>query len=277
MNNRLRSLLAWSTVALLSTSCGKSDEGADPGGASSGSGGSGVIQPGETGSVCETASDCFPDVAAAGASGALQGEAMCLERVRGGYCTHTCQEDTDCCAVSGECTGSHPQVCSPFESTDVKMCFLTCEEADIAAVGAGGAGGASGNVDSDQAYCQRFAGSSFICRSSGGGKENRKICVPGDCGTGAGCATDADCATGLSCFAGVKGGYCGHADCATNADCGDGSSCVQAADGKNYCYKSCEAASDCSFCRSPGFYATCSDSVIFAEAGTTGSVCVPPN
>jgi hypothetical protein len=221
------------------------------------------------------ASECFSDLQA-GAGGGLQGEALCLDRVPGGYCTHTCQADDECCAATGECTGNHAEVCSPFESTGMKMCFLTCEAADLAATGAAGAAGAAAVTD-EQEYCQRFASSSFICRSSGGGKANRKVCVPGDCGAGAACAADADCTGGLTCLSNFKGGYCGKGDCAVNADCGAASACVKAADGKNYCFKTCQAASDCSFCRNAGYYATCSDGVVFAEDGTTGSVCVPPS
>lgn len=259
-------------VPLLSASCGKSEDGDAAG--NSGSGGAATIKPGETGSVCKVASDCFSDLQ--GGSNGLQGEALCLDRVLGGYCTHTCQADDECCAAAGECTGNHAEVCSPFESTGMKMCFLTCEAADLAATGAAGAAGAAAVAD-EQEYCQRFANSSFICRSSGGGKENRKVCVPGDCGTGAACAGDADCSGGLTCLSSFKGGYCGKRDCAVNADCGADGACVKAADGKNYCFRTCQAASDCSFCRSDGSYATCSDQVAFVETGTTGSVCVPPS
>ncbi|HTM46288.1 MAG TPA: hypothetical protein VL137_15115, partial [Polyangiaceae bacterium] len=81
---------------------------------SSGTGGtSGNGSPEQTGSVCKVASQCYPGVA----DGGLLGEAMCLTRVRDGYCTHTCTRDSDCCAAAGECRTGFPQVCSPFEST----------------------------------------------------------------------------------------------------------------------------------------------------------------
>ncbi|MDX2056066.1 MAG: hypothetical protein SFV15_26935 [Polyangiaceae bacterium] len=190
---------------------------------------------------------------------------MCLDRVQGGYCTHTCQDDSECCSAAGECSTTHTEVCSPFESTGMNMCFLSCEKTDLDAA----------KVTDDQEYCQRFAGSSFICRSSGGGANNRKVCVPGDCSVGAGCAKDTDCTGGLTCITTVSGGYCGKKDCTVNADCGKDAACVTAADGKNYCYKSCQSPADCSFCRATGTTTTCTQTVKFAEAGTAGSVCAP--
>ncbi|HTM46133.1 MAG TPA: hypothetical protein VL137_14335, partial [Polyangiaceae bacterium] len=128
----------------------------------------------------------------------------------------------------------------------------------------------------DQAFCQRFAGPDFICRSSGGGSMNRKVCVPGTCGVGADCATNVDC-TNLECISAFNGGYCSRKDCVRNADCPADSSCVSAADGHNYCYKNCATTSDCSFCRHDGSSASCSSNVTFADAdaGISGSVCVP--
>src|SRR5688500_3504895 len=77
------------------------------------------------GSQCEVPDNCFPDVED---RTALKGEIQCLDRVPGGYCTHLCESDDDCCAVEGECLSDFPQVCSPFESTGMKMCFLSCED-----------------------------------------------------------------------------------------------------------------------------------------------------
>jgi len=250
------------SLPLLSVSCGKDDDGNGGVVAAAGAGGN-IIAPGQTGSTCKLATECFADVA----KGALQGDALCLDRVRGGYCTHTCTQDSQCCAAPGECKTAHAEVCSPFESADTMMCLLSCEKADVEL--------APGMID-DQAYCQRFAGSDFSCRSSGGGNQNRKVCVPGDCGAGAGCAADGDCASGLSCITTFKGGYCGRQGCKVNVDCGKDSACIVAGDGKNYCFKTCQAPSDCSFCRRDGFYATCANNAVFAETGTVGSVCVPP-
>jgi hypothetical protein len=57
------------------------------------------------------------------------------------------------------------------------LCFLSCEEDDIRAhehelFGDGG------TLDATL-FCQRRAGAQFSCRSSGGGSQNRKVCVPG--------------------------------------------------------------------------------------------------
>jgi len=120
---------------------------------------------GETGSTCEAASECYPDLE----EGALSGDALCLENVPDGYCTHSCEADDDCCAADGECPVDREQVCSPLESGDGKMCLLSCEDADL-----------ESDPDAEDAndYCERNAGSAFSCRSSGGGSENRKVCMP---------------------------------------------------------------------------------------------------
>lgn len=128
-------------VASLAVACGSSTE--------------------HAGQPCTAASDCYPGIDAA----KLQGEAVCLDRVSGGYCTHLCTTDSDCCAVSGECPGGFPEVCAPFESTGMMMCFLSCEK------------DALGGLE-DAAYCQQNAGEAFGCRSTGGGSKNRKICSP---------------------------------------------------------------------------------------------------
>lgn len=140
-------------------------------GCTSSSGSSSVEQ---TGSSCTAPSQCYPNVAwDAGADAGpdaspVRGAVVCLDRVPGGYCTHTCESDSDCCAVPGECKTGFPQVCSPFESTGQKMCFLSCEATVIAGADAGDA----------NTYCGKNANSAFSCRSSGGGSQNRKVCVP---------------------------------------------------------------------------------------------------
>src|SRR5215470_16072534 len=83
--------------------------------------------PENTGQGCAAPTDCYPGLEA----GALKGEVQCLDRVTGGYCTHVCETDADCCAVPGECKSGFKQVCSPFESTGLKMCFLSCEDSDV--------------------------------------------------------------------------------------------------------------------------------------------------
>jgi len=120
--------------------------------------------PTNTGQSCTTADQCYSAVE----SGALKGDAVCLDRVEGGYCTHSCSADADCCAVAGECPTGMPEVCAPFESTGQMNCFLSCEAADLKR---------AGYTDS-AAYCAHFANAAFGCRSTGGGSDNRKVCVP---------------------------------------------------------------------------------------------------
>jgi hypothetical protein len=136
--------------------------------------------PEKTGQSCMSPSDCYPGVEA----GALSGEVQCLA-VTNGYCTHLCNDDTDCCKVAGECRTSLKQVCSPFESTStMKMCFLSCEDADIQAANAADAA----HTTDSTAYCQTEASATFTCRSTGGGGQNRRVCLPG--GTSPDGATD---------------------------------------------------------------------------------------
>jgi hypothetical protein len=118
----------------------------------------------QTGQPCTSANQCFPNVPDGGLHG---GAAVCLDRVTGGYCTHVCSTDADCCAVPGECKTGYPQVCSPFESAGAKYCFLSCEDVPADA----------GVADGD-AFCKAYAHKDFSCRSSGGGSQNRKVCVP---------------------------------------------------------------------------------------------------
>jgi hypothetical protein len=117
--------------------------------------------PDYAGEACASIDECYDEVE----PGALRGDPVCLDRVEGGYCTHLCQSDADCCAVEGECRSEFPQVCAPFESTGMMMCFLSCEAADI------------GDYD-ESVFCQEQAHPAFGCRSTGGGSANRKVCVP---------------------------------------------------------------------------------------------------
>jgi hypothetical protein len=112
---------------------------------------------GGVGASCVSADQCY-----AGLVEEVQGEPVCLDRVEEGYCTHECGDDDDCCAVEGECPNGKEQVCAPFESSNLRLCFLSCE----------------GQEDAD-AYCDQYAYRGFICRSTGGGSANRKVCVPG--------------------------------------------------------------------------------------------------
>ncbi len=146
---RASSILLCSLLALLGASCSDDSKSTE-----------------ETGQSCtptaeEPAGGCFSSL-----QESIKGTPICLTRVPDGYCTHTCQTDSDCCAVKDECKGGWPQVCAPFESTEEKYCFLSCEASLIP------------EDSSDSAYCQENANAAFNCRSTGGGNENRKVCVP---------------------------------------------------------------------------------------------------
>lgn len=136
----------------------------------------------QTGQACTNVSQCYAGLDAA----ALKGTAVCLDKVTNGYCTHECTQDSDCCAVPGECKTGLKQVCSSFENSAKKYCFLSCEPADIAAAqDAGIDAGASGDT-----YCKSYASPEFGCRSTGGGSANRQVCLP--TGTASDGGADAD-------------------------------------------------------------------------------------
>jgi hypothetical protein len=228
----------------------------DPGDVADGTG-----SPDQVGQQCAVPGDCYPEIDPAEIAGQIE----CLDRVRGGYCTHQCGDDADCCAVEGECLTDLPQVCSPFESTGLMMCFLSCEDEHV-----DGAGAADENV-----FCQEWASWDFICRSSGGGSDNRKVCVPGDCGVGAWCDGVDDCDADLDCVDGIDGGWCGRADCASSADCPQESVCIGRGDGTTLCVPTCQNDGDCSFCRPEEFAGACRDDVEYID-GSGPAVCVPP-
>jgi hypothetical protein len=232
--------------------CGSDDDKTDP---------DDGPRPENTGAACEAPDDCYPNVEASD----IQGEVRCLDRVKDGYCTHLCEADDNCCAAEGECKEGISQVCSPFESTDEKMCFLSCEEADLKG---------TGDAEDANAYCQQEAGTEFICRSSGGGSDNRKVCVPGNCGLGAACEVDADCGADLTCLLEFGGGYCGVKGCTGNADCPEGSACVTHTNDENYCFATCERDADCTFCRWDGTKPGCTADVDFVDPGDL-RVCPP--
>jgi hypothetical protein len=114
---------------------------------------------GNVGQPCSSADECYPDVD----HSQLSGDVVCMDEVEGGYCTHHCQTDGDCCAVEGECDPNYDldYVCGPFQSTGENYCFISCE-----------------GEENGDAYCQEWAHYDFICRSTGGGSENEKVCVP---------------------------------------------------------------------------------------------------
>jgi hypothetical protein len=148
----------------------------------------------QAGQACTAATQCYLDKtdggtdagdAEAGAQLAIRGTITCLDKVPNGYCTHECKDDSDCCAVPGECRTGVKQVCSPFtnEST-IKYCFLSCEDVDInrAIVANADAGyydgGALDAGTREDEYCKSYASIYATCRSSGGGNQNRKVCIP---------------------------------------------------------------------------------------------------
>jgi hypothetical protein len=116
--------------------------------------------PDQVAEACEVIDDCYDGIDHAD----LHGEVVCLDRVEGGHCTHLCESDADCCAVEGECETDLAQVCAPFESSGMMMCFLSCEDDVI--------------EGEEETFCQDHAHPDFACRSSGGGSANRKVCVP---------------------------------------------------------------------------------------------------
>lgn len=123
------------------------------------------VSQGATGQTCASANQCYPGI---DAGVLLGGGAVCMADFTNGYCTHLCNTDADCCAVPGECPSGRIEVCGPFESTNAMYCFLSCEDADVTAAG----------MNDSTAYCQNYANRDFICRSTGGGSQNRKVCVP---------------------------------------------------------------------------------------------------
>lgn len=145
---RVRGGLVAGLVASLIAACGSDNDGP---------------APTNTGAACTAVSQCYPGVK----DGDLSGAAECLD-VPGGYCTHQCTADSDCCAAAGECPYAYAQVCAPFTSMPDKRCFLSCEDADLKKV----------NVTDADAYCHTYASNAFNCRSTGGGSENRKVCLP---------------------------------------------------------------------------------------------------
>ena len=120
-----------------------------------------------TGAACAKAGDCYPGVDTT----KIKGTVTCLTQLQGGYCTHTCTADTDCCAASGECQSGFTSVCAPLQSAPQTYCFVACDTASIAAAPNAG-------TTDPNAFCQKFAGASFTCHSTGGGTTNRKFCGP---------------------------------------------------------------------------------------------------
>lgn len=147
-------------------------------GAVGGLGTGGERNPDVVGGSCDVASECFPTVDHSTLSGAV----TCLTEVEGGYCTHECETDADCCGNDAgvDCRTTLRQVCAPFQARGTKYCFVACEDDDLTAPPDAGttlADGAPLDLNATE-FCQREAHSDFICRSTGGGAENRRACLP---------------------------------------------------------------------------------------------------
>lgn len=174
--------LAGSWVVLITAiACGSSgdDPPASPdGGVSGADGGARGIEP--AGQTCSAATQCYSQFDGGAAEAGIQGTITCLDKVPNGYCTHTCTQDTECCAVAKECLTGVKQVCSPFTNQNDQYCFLSCEDDDIEKAVAANpdAGFDGGQPSSPDEYCKVFAGTATSCRSSGGGSKNRKVCIP---------------------------------------------------------------------------------------------------
>ncbi|HEX8790919.1 MAG TPA: hypothetical protein VF765_08190 [Polyangiaceae bacterium] len=165
---KLVEIVAFASLSLLfapAAGCGSSST--NGGGTGSGSSSGGTTNT--TGQTCTSPSQCYRLVAD---GGAVHGTITCLmQGVPNGYCTHTCTQDTDCCAVPGECPYGYPEVCASYESTGQKYCFLSCAASVISSVPDAG-------TTDPTTYCQRYANSSFTCRSTGGGAQNQQFCGP---------------------------------------------------------------------------------------------------
>ena len=98
---------------------------------------------------CEAAADCLQQVPE-------DAEGVCLDKANEGFCSWACTDDGDC----DDGAAAPPLVCASFESEAGRFCFPSCDEA----------------LDDDAEACPP----DFVCRSTGGGSENRKICFPSD-------------------------------------------------------------------------------------------------
>jgi hypothetical protein len=117
-----------------------------------------------TGQACAHTSDCYANI-----DGGVPGTPLCLD-VSGGYCTHTCASDAECCSVPGECDfgdrGELVQVCAPFESLGGTWCFLSCEDAILATL----------PEEQRATFCEDTS-PDLHCRATGGG-DPKKVCLP---------------------------------------------------------------------------------------------------
>lgn len=83
-------------------------------------------------------------------------DAVCLPKPDEGYCTWECATDADCDG-DDDPDDTWERVCASFEEEPGSYCFPACEE--------------DGPED---AQCPP----GFTCRSTGGGRDNRRVCFP---------------------------------------------------------------------------------------------------
>ena len=231
-----RILAAGLVTSALILACGGDEDRRRPSDDASGATGAGLPPRGyeNAGQECAAPGDCYPDIDHADLAGAVQ----CMDRVENGYCTHNCGTDSDCCAVDGECDTDLAQVCAPFESTNQYYCLLSCEDADVAAgqrLAANDDYTPPPGSDDATEFCRRWAGIEFGCRSTGGGRDNRKVCMPigGNCNNFV--AQDDAC---KSC---LVGDCCGEAAaCDADASCGLLVDCRRGCDTPS-CLEDCDA------------------------------------
>ncbi len=178
-------LVASAAVAIVVVACGGDDGDVGNNTADAGTtldGGPRGIE--YAGQACTAPTQCYAQVDGGADSGLIKGTVTCLTKIPNGYCTHECNDDSDCCAAPGECLTGVKQVCSPFENQTKKYCFLSCEDEDIDRAIAANAdagyydGGAVDGSTVEDEYCRGYAAPSTTCRSSGGGSQNRKVCIP---------------------------------------------------------------------------------------------------
>lgn len=164
---KLAALASLSLLIAPAAACGSTNTSGGTSGGSSGSSSGGTTNT--TGQSCSSPSQCYRLVVD---GGVVHGTVTCLmQGVPNGYCTHTCTQNSDCCAVAGECPYGYPEVCASYESTGQKYCFLSCAASAISSVPDAG-------TTDPTTYCQRYADPTFTCRSTGGGAQNQQFCGP---------------------------------------------------------------------------------------------------
>jgi hypothetical protein len=169
-------------AGIVAIACGGSDSEVGSSSGSTPDAGPRGVEP--TGQECTTPSQCYDDVDGGADGGAISGQVVCITKITNGYCTHTCNDDSDCCKAPGECKTGLKHVCASLENQPEKYCFLSCETEDVnagttaQAADGGYDGGAPDGGSREDAYCKAYSSTQFGCRSTGGGNKNRKACLP---------------------------------------------------------------------------------------------------